>query len=619
MICRLILLCTILASAAVCRVTVAQESVAAPLVAATNQSGDPFFSGAWLGPLDVPEIVRFRNLPLRMYLDPLLLPPEMRIIQDDRLIPYFARILREATDAEIQEVAALSLARVARLKLGDINSTVETLKSVMQETNDENVRHACAFALAEGNATDSADDLLRIASAGSDAERVIIEPALGHWKSAQAVELWRARLVGRFETVASVRLACEGLTALDDQPSITALTSVLQDTSLEYAKRMAAARAICTLNPDAALNETKDLITGSIPDRLLAVSLLDHPKAESHLQTERLCEDAVDAVAAAAWLQLFRQSRENLIAHLSTGWIHRDAAIRTTAARIMRLFPTLERASWLNQMLSDRHIEVRNTARQMLVLIAAELPDLSSGIVDRAAAVLSSQSAVWEGVEQSLVLLGQLQATQFSAECVPLLDHTRSEVKVSAAWLIHLYPDPSIKDPVLLQVVTLEEQLREGENPPDDHAQKLTMLLQYCGMLRYSEVQPILERQYSKAAPGGGDMRAAAMWTVGLLNERNPDTAVIAKLLGRLNDRDPQHPEAPQVRRMCVMAMGLMRAKETIPDLQNAFKIDPPGSLIPGMVRWVFPLLGEPVPEDYPPTTHQDVRAWRLLPAGSRP
>ena len=613
-------LCTLLATTFACGVTAAQESGAPASSQVTAHPGDAFSpSGPWRGPLDIPEIVRHRQLPLRMYLEPALLPPQMLTSQDDRLVPHFERVLREATDTEIQEVAALSLARVARERLGDISSAEETLKSILQETQNDHVRNACAFALAEGNVTDSAAELLQIAASGSDAERIVIEAALARWKTIPAGDLWRARLAAPFETVLSVRMACEGLVALDDQQSVTALTTALHDTSLEFSKRMAAARAICSLNPDAAFGAATKLIEGRVPDRLLAVTVLDHPKRESHLETERLCDDEADAVAAAAWLQLFRQCRENLTGHLPSGRVHRDAAIRMTAARVMQLFPTAERTSWLHEMLSDRHIEVRNTARQMLVMTAGELPNLRDGMVDRAAAALRAESADWQGLEQSLVLLGQLQATQFSAECVPLLDYPRSEVMVSAAWLIHLYPDPLIKDPVLEQVVKLEAQLREATVSYEDPGQKLGLLLQYCGVLRYAEVQPILERQYSKVAPGGGDMRAAAMWTVGLLNERNPDPAVIAKLEGRINDRNPMQPEYDQVRRMSVFALGMMRAMDSVPMLQNAFKIDPPVSLIPGMVRWVYPFLGEPVPDDYPPTTVRAVDGWRLLPAESRP
>ena len=277
--CRQNFLSTILATAVACGVTSAQESAAPASAKVTAHPGDAFSpSGPWLGQLDIPEVVRFRELPLRMYLEPVLFPPQILTSQDDRLVPHFERVLREATDAEIQEIAALSLARVAREKLGDISSTAETLKSIVQDTKDENVRHACAFALAEGNVKDSADNLLQIAAAGSDAERVVIEAALARWKCVSAGDLWRARLAVPFETVVSLRLACEGLVALDDQQSVTALTTVLLDTSREYAKRNAAARAICRLSPAAAISEAAKLIEGSIPDRLLVVTLLDHPK-----------------------------------------------------------------------------------------------------------------------------------------------------------------------------------------------------------------------------------------------------------------------------------------------------------------------------------------------------
>ncbi len=616
MILRPMFLCVILVNMAVGAVSVVQESVAPAPVTVAQPGDDLSPSGFWTTPLALPDVVRFRQLPMRMYLEPQLWPPAVLSVFNDRMIPHFAQVLQEASDAEIQEVAALSLARVARENLGDIRSIAEALKSVMRKTSDDKVRHACAFALAAADVSDSAADLLQIASAASDAERIVIEAALARWKFEMAGDLWRARLVGRSETVASVRLACEGLAALEDQKSLSAMVAILRDGSLEIAKRMAVARAISSLNPQEAFREATDLIKGSVPDRLLTVALLDHRNAESHLQTERLCEDVSDAVAAAAWQQLFGTNPESLKGHLPSGRVHRDAAVRMTAARIMRQFPTAERASWLNEMFSDRHIEVRNTARRMQVQTATENTELRDGIVDLAVASLRADSADWQGMEQALVLLGQLQATQFSAECVSMLNHPRPEVAASAAWLIHLYPDPAIKEPVVQQVIALEAHLRDTISQPDDSGLPLGFLLQYCGLLRYSEVQTILEKQYDKRAPGGPDMRAAAMWTVGLLHERNPDPTVIAKLEGRINDRNPMDPEAPQVRRMSVMALGLMRAKTSIPVLQNAFQMDAPEMLIPGMVRRVLPLLGEPMPDDYPPIT-QLVNGWRLMPVES--
>ena len=82
---------------------------------------DPQFSpsGHYTGPLNLPHVVRFQALPFRMHLDPLIPATTVVTKLDERYFPLWVRVLEEATDTEIQELAAISLARAAELKLAD--------------------------------------------------------------------------------------------------------------------------------------------------------------------------------------------------------------------------------------------------------------------------------------------------------------------------------------------------------------------------------------------------------------------------------------------------------------------------------------------------------------------
>ena len=100
------------------------------------------------------------------------------------------------------------------------------------------------------------------------------------------------------------------------------------------------------------------------------------------------------------------------------------------------------------QQLSDRHLEVRNVAREMLFLVAEEQAPLRDGIIAMASDTLVADRDDWQAIEQCLLLLGQLRASQFSDRCIPLLDHPRNEVLVTSAWLLHLFPDPAVEDAV---------------------------------------------------------------------------------------------------------------------------------------------------------------------------
>ena len=574
---------------------------------------DPEFSphGPYTGPLEIPHIVRFRDLPMRMDLDPLILPPDTVLKIDERLVPLFERVLQEATDAEIQEVAALSLARVAEEKVADISHSGTALLEVLKSSKNERIRFACAYALAVGNVEAAAPELIQLASEGSDDQRLLIEPALARWKVHSATDLWRPRLKDSDISEVSFRLAAEGLAALDDAASLEPLSEFIADSSADFGMRMSAAKAVALLDPDQAFAAAGQKVDGGVQDRLLAIALLDNTKAESHARTAILCDDQTHAIASAAWQQVFRRSPEILVSHLATGRIHRDAQVRMTAARVIELFPNAERALWLHQQLSDVHIEVRNVARQMLAAVAEKNPELKDQIAGMAGDTLKSDSGDWQGIEQSLVLLGQLKAIQFSPQCVPLLDYQRDEVNISAAWLIHLFPDESVRDSILDSIRKTEELISKPGLPHGESPLKQSFLIQYGGLVRMREIQPILETKFSKTDPGGPQVRAAAMWVLGILFEKTAAPELAARFEERIKDRASVPPESMLVRRASVMALGLMRASASAEVVSEAYSSDYPESLIPGTARWVLPLLGQPMPAEIP-TIEKFVGGWRI-------
>ena len=574
---------------------------------------DPDFSprGPYSGPLVMPHIVRFRELPNRMDLDHLIFPPDTVLKIDERLVPLFERALQEATDSEVQEVAALSLARVAEEDLADISRCGTALMEVLKSSRNERIRFACAYALAAGNVQVAAPELIQLASEGSDDQRLLIEPALARWKVLSASDLWRPRLKDSDISEVSFRLAAEGLAALDDTAALEPLRELLANPSTDFGMRMAAAKAVALLDPDQAFAAAVQEIDGGVQDRLLAIALLDNTKAESHARTAILCDDQTHAIASAAWQQVFRRSPEILVSHLATGRTHRDAQVRMTAARVMELFPNAERALWLHQQLSDVHIEVRNVARQMLAIVAAENPELKDQIVGMAGDALQPDSKDWQRTEQSLILLGQLKASQFSPQCVPLLSHPRGEVNVSAAWLIHLFPDESIRNAILAAIRKNDELAVTPPLPQGDSGLVQCFLIQYGGLVRMREIQPILETKFNKLAPGGLPARTASMWALGILFEKTASPELAAKFAERVKDRVGSPEEWFTVRRASVMALGLLRATDSSDVVFDAYSQDSPESLIPGTARWVLPMLGQPAPPEFQPFETL-IGGWRI-------
>ena len=394
--------------------------------------------------------------------------------------------------------------------------------------------------------------------------------------------------------------------------------SVLHGKFLAYEKRGAAARAMRVLAPDKAFAEAQLFTGGSVLDRLLGIELLSSAKPEAHTGIFLLCADDSDGVASAAWTALFRLNPDALIPAVPTGRDHRDAFVRMTAARMMRLFPDVECSEWLNEQLSDKHLEVRNVAREMSYLVAEEQAPLRDGIIAIASNTLTANPENWQGIEQSLLLLGQLRAAQFSGRCVPLLEHPRNEVLVTAAWLLHLFPDPAGEEAVRKRLMRNEEMLRNPALAPAgaDLGLQSSYLIQYAGLMRLKDMQTFLTPNFSKSAPGGPFKRTAAMWTLGLFHENEPQPELVKSFLERLADRGgppPVPPEQNNVRRMSTVALGLMRAKTAVPGLLEAYQIDSPETVIPDSARWSLGMTGEPLPNPLKAKLLA-IGGWRLSP-----
>lgn len=584
-----------------------------------SEQPNPDFSpkGPYQGPLEISHIARFDTLPMRMHFEPHMIAPTNSETLDPRYVPLFERTLRDIDDDELLETAALSLARVAEEKMQNIETTADILMKHLESHPNRRVRFACARALANADYMSAAAALLALDSQIDDAERLWIDPALARWKFAPAADVWKKRLTDDSQTAVAISLACEGLIALNDSQASESLRTVLNNRRLIYEKRFAAAKALSSISPETAFEESAKYIAGNVSERILAVQLLSSQNAESLTKLFALCADASDGVASAAWLAMYRLMPEGLLPALDSGRSHRDAVIRMTTARVMRQFPTQERTSWLHEQLNDKHLEVRNVAREMLVLVAQEQPTLRDSIVALAGDCIAADSENWQGIEQSLLLLGQLRGGQFSDRCIPLLEHSRNEVLVTAAWLLHLFPDATVEPAIRQHLTRNDEMLKAPATAPEGAYLGLqsAYLIQYAGLMRLKDLELFLQPNFKKTEPGGYEKRSAAMWTMGLLHENDPVPELTKSFIERLADRDSLLPEHWNVRRMSAVALGILRAKSAASGLIQAYEIDSIEGTIPDSARWSLGMIGEPMPE---PTEGylERIGGWKLNPLG---
>jgi hypothetical protein len=270
-----------------------------------------------------------------------------------------------------------------------------------------------------------------------------------------------------------------------------------------------------------------------------------------------------------------------------------------TAARLIRKFPTPERATWLHDQLSDRHLEVRNVAREMSVLVAQEQPTLRDPIVAMASDRIAADPENWQGIEQSLLVLGQLHGTDFSNRCIPLLEHPRSEVLVTAAWLLHLFPDAAVEPAVRQYLMRNDGMFKAPATAPAgaNIGHQSAYLIQYAGLMRLKDLQPFLEPNFKKSEPGGDAKRSAAMWAIGLMRENEAVPELTKSFLERLADRTGMMPEQYSIRRMSAVALGILRSKSAASGLVEAYQLDSAEGGLPDSARWSLGMIGEPMPE----------------------
>lgn len=158
----------------------------------------------------------------------------------------------------------------------------------------------------------------------------------------------------------------------------------------------------------------------------------------------------------------------------------------------------------------------------------------------------------------------------------------------------------------------------------------MSHLIQFLGQARHAPADPVLRaivpRVLGGAAfsgpnggapaftPVGGETRAAAIWALGLLHEGNPTDALVKQVEDRLTGDPGLGPDDPRVRRMAAVALGRMKAAQSLPALRThsegtAPTLDP----VAHACRWsVSQLTGDPVPPLG--TVEVPLRDWFLAP-----
>jgi HEAT repeat protein len=516
-----------------------------------------------------------------MYADPPLAgPPTIEVFPDKALALWLKALARPEADLKRQAADAVSLARrrgVAREKL---TPAIAPLEATLDMPDQHPTVHlAVAGALIALDARDSAKRLFRLAASSRGDLRNLVEPALARWDYRPARAAWLARL-GKPAARRELVLAIRGLAAVGEQAAFGPLRDLVLSAKTDGPVRLEAARALAALRDKGMEKDAKALMADASPRglvaRLAAAALLRrHDGDEAVALLQSLLRDPEPAVAGLALTRLIEIDARHALGALDHLLASADPGLRGGAVTVLRRQPTKRHVHLLADRLDDVHPDVRVLARRALGELAAR-QDLRSTVISEGERMLSGRS--WRALEQSAVLLAQLDHKPAAGRLLELLPAERPEVFVTAAWGLRKLAVASTLAPVTRHVA--EELARHlgGKGRPGregvpghflDH--QVAQLNQLLGRQKHAAAGGVLRRFIGAKARGIDQSRAAAIWALGLIHEGNAAAGPVAELRERLDDTLSIPPEDGRVRQMAAVTLGRMKAKETLRSLRKHY------------------------------------------------
>jgi HEAT repeat protein len=546
-----------------------------------------------------------------MYQQPKLVEAGQARHFSDGLKPLWVEALaRPELDNRLQAAESIGLGH--KLGMKGLQTTSGALVAALDmPKQDPAVVLAIARALIVLDAREYAPQLFKLAQGGNHDLCDLIEPALAHWDYQPMREVWLKRLGQREPVRASLILAIDALGEVHEEKAVPRLRELALSRVASTPVRLAAARALGKLRTSGLETDARglaaDLSEDRISARLVAAALLRHHAGEEAVKLlQQLAGDDEPAVIAAALDRLTEIDAKLVLPVLSHILPSPDARVQLYAVEVLYRLPTEEHIRLLGDRLDHPHPAVRVKARTSLFDLAANHGKRDQVIRQ---GTRQLQANGWRGQEQSIVLLAQLDHKPAGGRLLELLEATRPEVGITAAWALRRLAVPATLPNVFKYLSHRYEQFLkpEREGPPSYvNPYQLTHLIQLLGLTRYRTAEGLLMRlvpRYlddDRANPVHPESRAAAAWALGLFSEEKPVPGLAEMVEERLNDiggprRDP---EDPRVRRMSAVTLGRIKARQSLKSLRRFYGDKKPTlNMVNNACGWAIEqITGEKVP-----------------------
>ena len=560
-----------------------------------------------------------------MYQDPKVPEAwEVRIFHE-RVLPLWLEAL-DRPEKDLKNRSALTIAEAHRRGMKGQEAAVPALVRELEKTGqNRTVQVSVAKALIELDARDAAALLARAAAAAEQELRDLVEPALARWDYKPARVEWLARLHQppfRRPTI----LAMQCLAAVNEEKAAPRLRELVLARDVPIPVRLEGARALGRIRTSGSEEDARGLVADATPrgkmERLLAATLLrQHKGDEAIRQLQALGRDSEPAVAVVALARLVEIDPKLVLPLLEPTLTSLDAKVRGFGVDVLHRVPSDAHMRLLADRLSDVHPDVRNQARVALVDLDRN-PEWREIVRREATRILDGSE--WRGLEQSALLMGQIDHKPAATRLLVLLNGNRGEAVVAAAWALRKLAIPDTLPKVLEYVEGLYRRMvkvpmtggRTGLTGTDVDRQ-LSQLVQLLGASKYRPADSLLRQFIPPTLPEnklGIEARAAAAWALGKIHEGNNVPEIATMLIGRLNAIMAPDVEDTRVRRNSAISLGLMKSQAALPALRQFYPFKMP-SLEPvnNASGWAIEqITGEKMPPPGPFAMMQG--GWFLMP-----
>ncbi|MEM6470578.1 MAG: hypothetical protein AAF802_13560 [Planctomycetota bacterium] len=552
-----------------------------------------------------------------MYSDPKFESPPVRIEITSRPLDLWLETLQKPYP-KLQRQIVDTIAVAKERGVPGVQRAVDPLVQLLSQSDlDPLLRRSLVKALVTLDAKEHAPLLVEQALRHGRAVSSIVEPALVHWQDASMREDWRRRLSEPSTDAFSLRVAVEGLGAIDDKDSADALRTLVLSQNDPASIRLASASALADLFDQGLVELANELDSSSDGDRfapLLAVRLLRrHSDAMAVRLLNSLANRDQASVKTAALERLFELDPQNVVTLGESSIDHPDVNVRRIVAKAYFVRPAVELLGPLANLMNDPNPELRQSVAEMLFELAGN-EELRDEVLIQATRVLGGDD--WRGCEQATRVLVALDHKVSGQRLTELIWHPRGEAMVAAGWGLGVLRMDEHLPAMLARAVDLDQGFRVGKYTPIDQGPTdlQAQLFLAFGQQRFAPSEGLMRKYVIKDFSLGERARAAACWSLGWIRENDPESRLVSSMVARVRDVRGEEPEFEEVRRMCAISLGRMNARSAIKDLREF------ASPMPGSGRACFwsieKMTGEPIPpfrEGFP----LDYTDWFLQPLDS--